>query len=64
MNRYVKYHQSRTALAIPSDHWSCLVIESGPIASPNLDHKLREVEALYIEAYNPPFNTSIKNGLD
>lgn len=47
---------------IPYDRYTCLVIDSSYELSDRLRAQLIELEAEYIAAYRPPFNTSSGGG--
>ena len=53
-------HHSITAKVIPHDKRTCLVLESGIVASPRLDGTLTSYERAYIARYRPYFNLDIQ----
>src|SRR6185312_428970 len=56
VNRYHKFQQSRSAVHIPHDRHTALVLERGRIRSDHIDFRLQQVERRYIDAYPTPFN--------
>lgn len=56
VNRYAPFQQSRSAVMIPHDRHTCLVLDKSRYRDPHVDAKLQDVERLYIGTYETPYN--------